>query len=100
MIARLLVWSPVSRLSGDIRGSKGVLHVPSTISISVAGSTLVIIAHRPNILASVDQILCLNEGFTDMLGSRDEVIARFTLPPPPPPEPGRIVSIADKRKSA
>jgi PrtD family type I secretion system ABC transporter len=67
-----------------------------------AGKTLVIIAHRPNILASVDQILCLNEGFMDMLGSRDEVIARFTLPPPslPPPEPGRIVSIADKRKSA
>jgi PrtD family type I secretion system ABC transporter len=64
-----------------------------------AGRTLVIVAHRPNILASVDQILCLNEGFMDMLGTRDEVIAKFTLPPPPPAR-ARIVSIVDKRRSA
>jgi PrtD family type I secretion system ABC transporter len=64
-----------------------------------AGKTLVIIAHRPNILASVDHILCLNEGFVDMLGSRDEVIARFTLPPTPPAT-GHIVSITDSRRSA
>jgi len=65
-----------------------------------AGKTLVIIAHRPNILASVDHILCLNEGVVDMLGTRDEVIARFTLPPPVLDGPRRIVSIAEKRKSA
>jgi len=65
-----------------------------------AGKTLVIIAHRPNILASVDRILCLNEGVMDMLGSRDEVIARFTLPPPVALTSGRIVSIADNRRSA
>jgi len=65
-----------------------------------AGKTLVIIAHRPNILASVDQILCLNEGAMDVLGPRDDVIARFTLPPPVTLTPGRIVSIADNRRSA
>jgi PrtD family type I secretion system ABC transporter len=64
-----------------------------------AGKTLVIIAHRPNILASVDHILCLNEGFVDMLGPRDEVIARFTLPVIAP-DPRRIVSIAETRRSA
>lgn len=69
-------------------------------ALKQAGKTLVIVAHRPNILASVDQILCLNEGFVDMLGSRDEVIARFTLPPPGAPEAGRVVSIADNRRSA
>jgi ATP-binding cassette subfamily C exporter for protease/lipase len=65
-----------------------------------AGKTLVIIAHRPNILVCVDQILCLNEGFMEMLGPRDEVIARYTLPPPQPTAPGCVVSIADKRRLA
>jgi ABC-type protease/lipase transport system fused ATPase/permease subunit len=65
-----------------------------------AGKTLVIIAHRPNILVSVDRILCLNEGVMEMLGPRDQVIARYTLPPPPPTGPARIVSIAEKRRSA
>lgn len=69
-------------------------------ALKQAGKTLVIVAHRPNILASVDRILCLNEGFVDMLGSRDEVIARFTLPPPALAVGGRIVSIADSRRSA
>lgn len=67
-----------------------------------AGKTVVVIAHRPNILADVDRILCLNEGVMEMLGSRDEVIARYTLPPPAPSSPGtgRIVSITDKLRSA
>jgi len=69
-------------------------------ALKQAGRTLVIVAHRPNILASVDHILCLNEGVVDMLGTRDEVIARFTLPPPVLDGPRRIVSIAEKRKSA
>ena len=69
-------------------------------ALKEAGRTLVIVAHRPNILASVDHILCLNEGVVDMLGTRDEVIARFTLPPPALPDSGRIVSISEKRRSA
>ena len=69
-------------------------------ALKQAGRTLVIVAHRPHILASVDHILCLNEGVVDMLGTRDEVIARFTLPPPVLDGPRRIVSIAEKRRSA
>jgi PrtD family type I secretion system ABC transporter len=65
-----------------------------------AGRTLVIIAHRPNILVSVDRILCLNEGVMEMLGPREEVIARYTLPPPDLAATGRIVSIVDKRRLA
>jgi PrtD family type I secretion system ABC transporter len=64
------------------------------------GKTVVVVAHRPNILADVDQILCLNEGVMEMLGSRDEVIARYTLPPAPPAQSPTVISIADKRRSA
>ena len=69
-------------------------------ALKQSGRTLVIVAHRPNILASVDHILCLNEGVVDMLGTRDQVIARFTLPPPVLADTRRIVSIAEKRRSA
>jgi ABC-type protease/lipase transport system fused ATPase/permease subunit len=65
-----------------------------------AGKTVVVVAHRPNILADVDQILCLNEGVMEMLGSRDEVIARYTLPPALPAASQTVVSITDKRRSA
>ena len=64
------------------------------------GKTVVVIAHRPNILADVDRILCLNEGVVETLGMREEVIARYTLPPPAPPGSRTVVSIADKRRSA
>ncbi len=65
------------------------------------GKTLVVIAHRPNILVDVDSILCLSDGYVEALGPRDEIIARYTLPPPlPSPRSGCIVSISDKRRSA
>lgn len=65
-----------------------------------AGKTVVVVAHRPNILADVDRILCLNEGVVEAMGSRDEVIARYTLPPTPPVASQTVVSIADKRRTA
>ena len=63
------------------------------------GKTIVVVAHRPNILADVDRILCINEGIMEAIGPRDEVIARYTLPSLPPPDPGRVVSITDKRRT-
>ena len=82
----------------DQPGERALLATMS--ELKQAGKTLVVIAHRPNILVNVDHILCLNEGVMEMLGPRDEVIARYTLPPLPAPRAGCIVSIAEKRKSA
>src|SRR5262249_60040797 len=45
MIARELVKLPLALSSGLMRGSSGVLHAPCTMSIEVAGSDLVSIAH-------------------------------------------------------
>lgn len=46
------------------------------------GVTTIVIAHRARILMSVDRLLVLRDGRMDMLGARDEVLARL-LPPQP-----------------
>lgn len=44
------------------------------------GSTIVIIAHRPNILQHVDRVLVLREGRVDLFGERDEVMEKLLGP--------------------
>jgi len=42
------------------------------------GRTVVLIAHRPNVLACVDEVLVLRGGQTAASGSRQEMLNRFT----------------------
>jgi PrtD family type I secretion system ABC transporter len=42
--------------------------------------TVVIIAHRPSILSSIDKILVLNAGIAASYGPRDQVMAQYTRP--------------------
>lgn len=42
------------------------------------GSTVVIIAHRPRILRTVDKIMVLRNGGIEMMGPRDEVFSRVS----------------------
>jgi PrtD family type I secretion system ABC transporter len=44
------------------------------------GVAAVIIVHRPSLLASADRVLVLREGAVEMLGPRDEVLARVMRP--------------------
>ena len=46
------------------------------------GATVVVIAHRPSLIAGVDKILVLREGAAEMFGPRAEVMARITRPAP------------------
>jgi len=43
-----------------------------------AGVTVVVIAHRPSLLAGVDKLLVLREGAVEMFGPRAEIMARVT----------------------
>jgi ATP-binding cassette subfamily C protein/ATP-binding cassette subfamily C protein EexD len=44
------------------------------------GSTIVVIAHRPMLLAQLDQILVLQEGQVQLFGPRDAVLAQSSRP--------------------
>lgn len=60
--------------------------------------TVVIVAHRPSILAGVDKILVLRaDGTMEACGPRAEVLQQFTrraAPQPPPQQPGNVVNLA------
>ncbi|WP_245513462.1 MULTISPECIES: type I secretion system permease/ATPase [unclassified Mesorhizobium] len=49
-------------------------------SMKEAGSTVVIVAHRPTLMAHVDCVLVLNEGQPQMFGPRDGVLAQLRRP--------------------
>jgi PrtD family type I secretion system ABC transporter len=44
------------------------------------GVTVVIIAHRPSVLAGVDKLLVLRDGVVEAFGPRNEIMARVTRP--------------------
>lgn len=57
--------------------------------VTARGGTVVIIAHRTGVLASVDLLLVLRDGSVDGFGPRDEIAARLQ-----PRQPGpRVVSV-------
>jgi len=44
------------------------------------GTTIIVIAHRPNILAQMDLVLVLKEGEASMFGARDQVLEQIRAP--------------------
>ncbi|MFC7335441.1 type I secretion system permease/ATPase [Rhodocista pekingensis] len=47
------------------------------------GATVLIVAHRPSVLTSVDKIIVLRDGAIQMFGPRADVMARFARPATP-----------------
>lgn len=54
--------------------------VRAIAQLKSAGTTVVIITHRLNVLSSVDKIIVLRDGLVDAFGPRDKVLAQFTRP--------------------
>ena len=48
--------------------------------IKARGTTVVLIAHRPSMLAHVDKIMILRQGAVEALGKRDEIMKQITRP--------------------
>lgn len=48
--------------------------VASVKALKAAGSTVVLVTHRPNVLGVVDKLLLLKEGTVQMFGPRDQVL--------------------------
>ncbi|WP_083203901.1 type I secretion system permease/ATPase [Ensifer adhaerens] len=67
--ALLILDEPNSNL--DREGEDALIAALS--AIKAAGTTIILIAHRPNIMEKVDKILVLNRGQQDLFGPRDHV---------------------------
>jgi PrtD family type I secretion system ABC transporter len=63
-----------------------------------AGSTIIVIAHRPSILAQMDKVLVLKEGEVSMSGPRDEVLEKLKAPlksmPTEVPKPAALTPLS------
>ena len=59
--------------------------------LRTVGTTVVVIAHRPSILKSVDRIMVLQDGIVRMIGPRDEVLQKV-LPSALPAQGGNAAA--------
>lgn len=57
-------------------------------ALKSAGATVVLIAHRPALLAKVDNVAILNQGRLQFMGPRDDALRYLKGPAPQPPARG------------
>ena len=100
-LARCLYGDPVLFVLDEPNSNldaEGEAALDKAIRVSMArGASIVVIAHRPSALASIQQILVLSEGRTVALGPRDEILKKVlnrpaagSAPPAPtPPTPSK-----------
>jgi PrtD family type I secretion system ABC transporter len=86
-LARCLYGDPVLFVLDEPNSNldaEGEAALDRAIRVSMArGASVVVIAHRPSALASVQQILVLSEGRTVALGPRDEILQKVLNRPAP-----------------
>ncbi len=73
--ALVVLDEPNSRI--DFEGDQSLLR--SIANLKKKGTTVVIISHRPTIVAAADKILILNQGRVEMFGPRGEVVNHLTV---------------------
>ena len=77
---------PNSNLDND-----GELALRQAIAnLKTRGAIVVLIAHRPSVLAVCDQILVLSNGEQKDFGSRDEIMQKMTRPVAAPAAAGNL----------
>lgn len=93
-LARCLFGEPVMFVLDEPNSNldaEGEAALDHAIRVSMArGASVVVIAHRPSALASIQQIMVLSDGKMAAIGPRDEimrkVLQRMPAPPPQPPK--------------
>jgi ABC-type protease/lipase transport system fused ATPase/permease subunit len=60
----------------DVEGDDALVRAMN--DLKSAGVTVVVIAHRPSLLGSMDKLLVLKDGVAEMFGPRAEITARVT----------------------
>jgi ATP-binding cassette subfamily C protein len=63
--------------------AEGEIALAQTLAdLKAAGTTIVVIAHRPAVLNTVDKIIVMRDGAIEAFGPRAEIVARLTAPQP------------------
>jgi ABC-type protease/lipase transport system fused ATPase/permease subunit len=61
------------------------------IGVRERNGIVVVVAHRPNAIAGVDRLLMMNQGRVQVMGPKDEVLAKVLQRPTPLPRPLKVV---------
>ena len=69
------------------------------LGVRARGGIVVVVAHRPNAIASVDLLLMMNQGRAQAFGPKDEVLARVLQREGATPRPLKVVPEAGIAKS-
>jgi len=69
----------------DAEGEQALLQ--ALAELKAQGSTIILITHKPSLVSSMDYLMLLREGRVELLGPRDEVLARLSGQPTNP-QPG------------
>jgi ATP-binding cassette subfamily C exporter for protease/lipase len=91
--AMIVLDEPNSNL--DEAGEVALVH--ALRSLKNAGSTVIMITHRPSVLGMVDKILLLNDGVQQLFGPRDQVLKALM---PKSSTPTVVKEPTDKERSA
>lgn len=91
----VLLDEPNANLDGE--GEAALLKAMAALKQS--GATLIVVTHRPSLLADMDKLLVLRDGTLELFGPRTEVLTRLTRGTvPPPPQAPAAGSPATMRK--
>jgi ATP-binding cassette subfamily C protein len=96
-LARCLFGDPVLFVLDEPNSNldaEGEAALDHAIRVSMArGASVVVIAHRPSALASIQQILVLSDGRVAAVGPRDEIMRKILhRTPPDTPQSTQILS--------
>ncbi len=90
-LARALYGNPVALILDEPNSNldvEGEMALDNAIKVSLSrGAAVVVIAHRPSALASLQRIMILNEGKMVAFGPRDEIMKKISQPRPGPGAP-------------
>jgi ATP-binding cassette subfamily C protein/ATP-binding cassette subfamily C protein EexD len=81
----IILDEPDSSLDGDAEARL----LEGLAALKAAGSTVVLVSHRPSLIQGVDKVLVMRDGAAELFGPRAEVLARLRAPRPvQAPRPG------------
>jgi ABC-type protease/lipase transport system fused ATPase/permease subunit len=66
----------------DAEGEQALLQ--ALAELKAQGSTVILITHKPSLVSSMDYLMLLRDGRVELLGPREDVLARLSGQSAPP----------------